>query len=584
MKKPLLTLLLGSCFAPLFGQEFKLVKDINPAGSANISYLTKIQNRLFFGANNGTNGMELWSSDGSSGGTQLVKDINPGSASSSIGYLTPVDNTLFFVASNGTNGVELWKSDGTESGTSMVKDIRSGSASSYPSALAGLNGSLYFSATDGINGSELWKSNGTAAGTTMLRNIHSSGSSSPQFLVSMGNYVYFSADDGVKGRELWKTDGTSAGTVLVKDIWPGIEGSGPANLVVVGSILYFSANDGTSGQELWRSDGTSSGTYMVKDIWSGTTESYPYNLRNVNGTLYFSADNGSSGMELWKSDGTALGTVMVKDVWPGTPSGANGNFAGIISRLIFTGNDGVNGDKNWESDGSSSGTKISDISIEAGSGTIREVQEAEGIIYASVQESSLGRELYALEYSVVLPLQFLEFSGKKQGRQVQLNWRTCAEENAEDFDIERSANGRDFTSMGSVAAVNRAGTHRYSFVDQEAAGANSRGWYYRLKQNDQFGRYSYSSVIFISFTQQETVALYPVPAADKVQISGMSGTNENLTYRIYDAAGKLVQADRFSVVHGTNLEVPIHQLADGVYFLVIPRQSGDLRLRLVKRR
>ena len=136
--------------------------------------------------------MELWKSDGTTAGTVLVKDINPGSASSSIGYLTPVGNTLYFVASNGTQGVELWKSDGTTAGTMLVKDIRSGSASSYPSALAGMNDLLYFSASDGVNGTELWKSDGTSAGTQMLFNIHPTSSSSPQYLTTMGGFVYFS--------------------------------------------------------------------------------------------------------------------------------------------------------------------------------------------------------------------------------------------------------------------------------------------------------------------------------------------------------------------------------------------------------
>ena len=63
----------------------------------------------------------------------MVKDIYSGSGGSNPSDLTAVGNTLYFEADDGTNGTELWKSDGTASGTVMVKDIYSGSSTSiYP--------------------------------------------------------------------------------------------------------------------------------------------------------------------------------------------------------------------------------------------------------------------------------------------------------------------------------------------------------------------------------------------------------------------------------------------------------------------
>ena len=124
----------------------------------------------------------------------MVKDINSGSGSSSPSYLTAVGNTLYFEATDGTNGDELWKSDGTASGTVMVKDINSGSGSSSPSSLTAVGNTLYFEANDGTNGDELWKSDGTASGTVMVKDISSgSGSSSPYYLTAVGNTLYFEA-------------------------------------------------------------------------------------------------------------------------------------------------------------------------------------------------------------------------------------------------------------------------------------------------------------------------------------------------------------------------------------------------------
>ena len=108
MKIPLLLLFLAPVFFVGSAQQFTLLKDINPGSvSSNICYLTDVNNTLFFAANNGINGMELWKTNGTDEGTMLVKDINPGTPSSSIGYLTQANSVLFFVANNGIAGTEL---------------------------------------------------------------------------------------------------------------------------------------------------------------------------------------------------------------------------------------------------------------------------------------------------------------------------------------------------------------------------------------------------------------------------------------------------------------------------------------------
>ena len=110
-----------------------MVDDINPgtAGSGP-DYLTNVGGTLFFNANDGTSGTELWKSDGSTAGTTLVDDINPGATGSDPGYLTNVGGTLFFAANDGTSGTELWKSvpDATSSSVSCAPSpVASGSAS-----------------------------------------------------------------------------------------------------------------------------------------------------------------------------------------------------------------------------------------------------------------------------------------------------------------------------------------------------------------------------------------------------------------------------------------------------------------------
>lgn len=113
-------------------------------------------NIFFFSAATEDEGTELWKSDGTVAGTQMVKDIRIGDESGIDGYPSPVftSSALFFAADNGTNGVELWRSDGTSSGTVLVQDIRVGSQSSEPWVMGLSNGKVYFGANDGVNASE----------------------------------------------------------------------------------------------------------------------------------------------------------------------------------------------------------------------------------------------------------------------------------------------------------------------------------------------------------------------------------------------------------------------------------------------
>src|SRR4029079_11163508 len=105
--------------------------------------LTAVNGTLYFFANDGTHGYELWKSDGSAAGTVLAKDINTSGSSLDVSfsfeYVVAVGNTLYFRADDGTNGMEPWKSDGTAAGTTMVADIVPGSGASNPQAFIPFN-------------------------------------------------------------------------------------------------------------------------------------------------------------------------------------------------------------------------------------------------------------------------------------------------------------------------------------------------------------------------------------------------------------------------------------------------------------
>jgi ELWxxDGT repeat protein len=358
----------------------QLVKSL---GAAAITRLEVIGARAFLAAEDAAHGKELWISAGTAAGTVLVDDINPGATGSFPSGLTNIDGTLFFSANDGVHGEELWKSDGTASGTVMIDDVRPGPATSIPSFLTAVNGTLFFSADDVVHGRELWKSDGTAAGTVLVKDIAPGASNSfPAGLVNVNGAVFFAANDGATGNELWKSDGTTAGTVLVKDINLGSGDSNPSDFVNVNGMLFFSAFDSLDGDELWKSDGTIAGTVMVKDIRPGAAlSSSPGFLTNVDGTVFFGADDGVHGFELWKSDGTSTGTVMVKDIDPGPSPSNPGPMVNVNGTLFFQAFDSVHGLELWKSDGTDAGTVlVKDINPGSGDSNPDSLTSVNGVL------------------------------------------------------------------------------------------------------------------------------------------------------------------------------------------------------------
>lgn len=380
---------------------------------------------LYFTVHDGTHGWELWRSDGTLGGSYLVKDIrgedcftatdpetgelyedctNWGSIFdvSWDGIFNDVEivagkDRIFFTASHemwaASNGgfPQLWVSDGTEEGTNLVIDLWEGW--DYD-----------------CNGCEF-----DYAGTTELVLIPGTGNSPDRVVFTAIKAIAGIGEEGYpSGEELWISDGTETGTRIIANIEPetsswvdgnGItqccadwDGSVPRDIVFKGNQVWFTAQTESYGREFYRFGlELGGGLFLIKDINYGTEGSNPMYLTAGSGGMYLSANDGINGQELHYSQGDSFSTNMVKDIWPGLNNSSNPMWLTKIgSQMIFSADDGENGRELWITDNTEEGTRmIKDINPgNNSSNPTGPMKEMGGYIYFSANDGVHGWELW----------------------------------------------------------------------------------------------------------------------------------------------------------------------------------------------
>ncbi len=176
-----------------------------------VSGLQELNGRLlFFGASfESPPRTGLWSTDGTEAGTVLLSPVLEQDLTLDLGVFGPpqwtrLGSRLLFRGWDPAHGFELWATDGTPGGTVLVRDIAPGTGSSFPDFLTPVGSEVWFAANDGVHGDELWSSDGTPGGTRLRADLAPGPvSSSPQWLTLAGANLFFSADLALTGREPW---------------------------------------------------------------------------------------------------------------------------------------------------------------------------------------------------------------------------------------------------------------------------------------------------------------------------------------------------------------------------------------------
>jgi Secretion system C-terminal sorting domain len=181
---------------------------------------------------------------------------------------------------------------------------------------------------------------------------------------------------------------------------------------------------------------------------------------------------------------------------------------------------------------------------------------------------------------ITLPVNLLNFSGYKSGGKNVLNWTVSNEINNKGFDVLRSMDGVNYSSVGfvnsqAIGGVSNSELH-YTFDDNSPVGKKQ---YYRLNQVDIDGKSKLSNIVMITRERTTTLligGLFPNPTRDKINVIIEAPQRDKVTVMITDMGGKIVKQQLENVDVGSNtVPVDVAKLASGSYLVKLICQSSD---------
>jgi len=199
--------------------------------------------------------------------------------------------------------------------------------------------------------------------------------------------------------------------------------------------------------------------------------------------------------------------------------------------------------------------------------------------------STTNQDIYAQSVynSGVLPVDFIDFTASYRDSKVFLSWSTATEFNNALYIIEKSENGNEFYSIGSVKGVGSSeAEHSYAFSDLTSASVSGT-LYYRIKQVDVDGKFDYSDVKSVkiqTLNSLKAVSFYPNPVKDVVNLSLSNPADVILSYSVFDNTGKQVLGGKTAGA-SNKAELNLSALSHGQYIVSLVTNSGIYKEKIV---
>ncbi|MBO9616281.1 MAG: T9SS type A sorting domain-containing protein [Dyadobacter sp.] len=314
------------------------------------------------------------------------------------------------------------------------------------------------------------------------------------------------------------------------------------------SAFDFPVGDGTRLRPIGISAPATSGVYKAA-YWSESAGAAtlpagaPFPLTNMKSDV-----TGVSALEYWDLDGA--GPVNITLNWDAASNLTALTSSNMVNLIIVGYNPATS---QWESLGKAGGT----TGTLAGTGSVT----ATGVIPNNYSAFTFGA-------NIALPVTLVSFDARKEGATTSLNWATTAETNSDRFEIERSANGKAWTKIGTVASTGESKVLvNYKFTDANPLGGENL---YRLRMVDKDETFAYSSIKNVTFDQLSKQLAYPNPARDIVYIQDADHVK---SISVIDMSGKTVKETGIDA-GGT---FRVDGLAAGMYLVKVVNKDGGVK-------
>ncbi len=196
-------------------------------------------------------------------------------------------------------------------------------------------------------------------------------------------------------------------------------------------------------------------------------------------------------------------------------------------------------------------------------------------VYGRVYMSTVGRGIAYGETTIAAPVELISFDAFAKQDQIELEWQTASETNNSHFVLEHSLDGLTFTALENIAgAGNSVSLQNYRYTDPTPMqGLN----YYRLKQVDLDGEFSYSEIKTVFLQVSETVFLFPNPAKEELHVRSEGMLKE---LKITDLLGKtMYEQKNLETVQAT---LDLRTFPKGLYYLNVISETHDYVLKFLK--
>jgi hypothetical protein len=294
------------------------------------------------------------------------------------------------------------------------------------------------------------------------------------------------------------------------------------------------------------------------------------------GAIYALANNGAGVTQIFTGNPNGQNTTLTKK-WDLVDAAGN-NFSGNVNGVAFD--------------------VLGSLYISAGGSAItgglyyinqNTVNTATGTVQFSLVWSGPGLTDLASNYfpaQTTLPVRLLNFAGNYRSQQALLAWETEGEQNFSHFEIERSANGNSFISVGTKLAVGTAASRQtYQFTDDLSV-VNGTAFTYRLKMVDRDSKFKYSNVIMIRRESMNItgIVINPNPVVNEMATVRFTvPASGNAELFVADLSGKLLWRQRNKVFEGNNsISLSgVSHLPAGTYLVKLVTENGSRSAKFI---